>query len=104
MRLIALVPGSIQYIEQGNAPTSKNARRRKKKAAAAKRAAAKEAAAASASNSNMKCWNCGGIGRTVEEALSMRGERGIRVADFNYRKASLELGMLKGNAFVITLR
>lgn len=47
-----------------------------------------------------------GVGsrRTVEEALTERGERGIRVADFNYRKASLELGMLKGNAFVITLR
>ncbi|KAI0959504.1 hypothetical protein AcW1_004311 [Taiwanofungus camphoratus] len=42
--------------------------------------------------------------RTVEEALTRRGERGIRIADFNYRKASLELGMLKGNAFVITLR
>lgn len=42
--------------------------------------------------------------RTVEEVLTQRGERGVRVADFNYRKASLELGMLKGNAFVITLR
>lgn len=42
--------------------------------------------------------------RTTEEALTQRGERGVRVADFNYRKASLELGMLKGNAFVITLR
>ena len=42
--------------------------------------------------------------RTMEEALTQRGERGVRVADFNYRKASLELGMLKGNAFVITLR
>jgi hypothetical protein len=38
------------------------------------------------------------------DALKERGERGIRVADFNYRKARLELGMLKGNAFVITLR
>lgn len=45
-----------------------------------------------------------GSQRTEEEALTHRGERGIRVADFNYRKASLELGMLKGNAFVITLR
>ena len=45
-----------------------------------------------------------GVRRTEEEALTQRGERGIRVADFNYRKASLELGMLKGNAFVITLR
>ncbi|GBE79670.1 pseudouridine synthase [Sparassis latifolia] len=42
--------------------------------------------------------------RTEEEAVTHRGERGIRIADFNYRKASLELGMLKGNAFVITLR
>ncbi|OSX60298.1 hypothetical protein POSPLADRAFT_1075036 [Postia placenta MAD-698-R-SB12] len=42
--------------------------------------------------------------RTAEEALTRRGERGIRIADFNYRKASLELGLLKGNAFVITLR
>ncbi|CDO71290.1 hypothetical protein BN946_scf184908.g47 [Trametes cinnabarina] len=42
--------------------------------------------------------------RTMEEILTQRGERGVRVADFNYRKASLELGMLKGNAFVITLR
>jgi len=42
--------------------------------------------------------------RTREDALTKRGDRGIRIADFNYRKASLELGMLKGNAFVITLR
>ena len=42
--------------------------------------------------------------RTPEEATTKRGERGIRVADFNYRRAGLELGMLKGNAFVITLR
>ena len=42
--------------------------------------------------------------RTAEQVLTMRGDRGIRIADFNYRKASLELGMLKGNAFVITLR
>lgn len=42
--------------------------------------------------------------RTVEEAVSQRGERGVRVADFKYRKAGLELGMLKGNFFIITLR
>ena len=42
--------------------------------------------------------------RALEEALTQRGERGLRVTDFNYRRASLELGMLKGNAFVITLR
>lgn len=42
--------------------------------------------------------------KTLQEVLSQRGERGVRIADLNYRKASLELGMLKGNAFVITLR
>lgn len=42
--------------------------------------------------------------KTKEEAVSFRGERGIRIADLNYRKSFLELGMLKGNAFVITLR
>lgn len=42
--------------------------------------------------------------KSAEEAVKERGERGVRVADFNYRKAGLELGMLKGNAFVITLR
>jgi tRNA pseudouridine13 synthase len=42
--------------------------------------------------------------RSIEEILSQRGERGVRIADFNYRKAGLELGMLKGNVFVITLR
>ncbi|KAH9006957.1 tRNA pseudouridine synthase D [Lactarius hatsudake] len=36
--------------------------------------------------------------------LRNRGERGVRIADLVYRKAALELGMLKGNAFVITLR
>ncbi|KIL68071.1 hypothetical protein M378DRAFT_158583 [Amanita muscaria Koide BX008] len=42
--------------------------------------------------------------KPAEVALKQRGERGIRIADLNYRKASLELGMLKGNSFVITLR
>ncbi|TDL29480.1 tRNA pseudouridine synthase D [Rickenella mellea] len=42
--------------------------------------------------------------RTMSEVLTQRGERGVRVSDLNYRKASLELGMLKGNMFVITLR
>ncbi len=42
--------------------------------------------------------------RTKEEAVEKRGERGVRVGDLCYRKAGLELGMLKGNAFVITLR
>lgn len=42
--------------------------------------------------------------RTLEDVMKQRGERGIRISDLNYRKASLELGMLKGNAFIITLR
>jgi len=41
---------------------------------------------------------------TADDAIRERGERGVRVADLTYRKAALELGMLKGNAFVITLR
>ena len=51
-----------------------------------------------------KLANGVGARRTAEEAVTRRGERGIRIADFNYRKASLELGMLKGNGFLITLR
>lgn len=47
----------------------------------------------------------GQVGRkSRDEALTRRGDRGIRIADLNYRKSFLELGMLKGNAFVITLR
>ncbi|KAF8845835.1 tRNA pseudouridine synthase D [Paxillus ammoniavirescens] len=42
--------------------------------------------------------------RSALEAVTQRGDRGIRIADLNYRKAGLELGMLKGNEFVITLR
>jgi tRNA pseudouridine13 synthase len=42
--------------------------------------------------------------KAYDQATKQRAERGVRIADFNYRKASLELGMLKGNAFVITLR
>ncbi|KZT41182.1 tRNA pseudouridine synthase D [Sistotremastrum suecicum HHB10207 ss-3] len=47
-----------------------------------------------------------GFGRlkTMEQILSERGDRGIRIGDLVYRRAGLELGMLKGNAFVITLR
>ena len=48
--------------------------------------------------------NCQNGRRTPQEAVTQRAERGVRIADFNYRKSSLELGMLKGNAFVITLR
>ncbi len=42
--------------------------------------------------------------QSAEDAARSRGERGVRTADFVYRNAALELGMLKGNAFVITLR
>jgi len=51
-----------------------------------------------------KLINNPGSRKTTQEAISQRGERGVRIADLNYRKAGLELGMLKGNAFVITLR
>lgn len=39
-----------------------------------------------------------------EESTKRRGDHGVRIADFDYRETSLELGMLKGNQFVITLR
>jgi len=42
--------------------------------------------------------------QSADDAIHERGERGVRIADLCYRKAGLELGMLKGNAFVITLR
>ncbi|KAF8709464.1 tRNA pseudouridine synthase D (TruD), partial [Rhizoctonia solani] len=42
--------------------------------------------------------------RSPEDVVKQRGERGVRVSDINYRKGYLELGMLKGNEFVITLR
>ncbi|KEP53803.1 tRNA pseudouridine synthase [Rhizoctonia solani 123E] len=42
--------------------------------------------------------------RSPEDVLKQRGERGVRVSDINYRRGYLELGMLKGNEFVITLR
>ncbi|CAE6429641.1 unnamed protein product [Rhizoctonia solani] len=42
--------------------------------------------------------------RAPEDVLKQRGERGVRVSDINYRRGYLELGMLKGNEFVITLR
>lgn len=41
---------------------------------------------------------------TAYQANAERGERGIRIGDLTYRKGFLELGMLKGNEFVITLR
>ncbi|KZT20419.1 pseudouridine synthase, partial [Neolentinus lepideus HHB14362 ss-1] len=43
-------------------------------------------------------------GRTAEDAVRERGERGVRIADLSYKRQGLELGNLKGNAFVITLR
>lgn len=49
-------------------------------------------------------WRLANGRRTPKEAVTQRGERGVRIADFNYRKSSLELGLLKGNAFIITLR
>ncbi|KAG9002678.1 hypothetical protein FRB94_003713 [Tulasnella sp. JGI-2019a] len=42
--------------------------------------------------------------RTVEHALKERGERGVRIGALEYKPSFLELGMLKGNAFLITLR
>ncbi|WWC67110.1 uncharacterized protein I206_101017 [Kwoniella pini CBS 10737] len=42
--------------------------------------------------------------RSEEAAVTERGERGVRVGDFAYSNKYLELGMLKGNQFVITLR
>lgn len=42
--------------------------------------------------------------RTQEEILSERGERGVRIGDLSYRKGHLQLGMLKGNEFLVTLR
>ncbi|KAH8830450.1 pseudouridine synthase [Flagelloscypha sp. PMI_526] len=42
--------------------------------------------------------------RSKTDAMTQRGERGVRIADISYDKNSLELGMLRGNAFVITLR
>lgn len=42
--------------------------------------------------------------KSMEEAVSERGERGVRIGDIGYRKGHLQLGMLTGNAFVVTLR
>ena len=42
--------------------------------------------------------------KSVLEAVSERGERGVRIGDIDYRKGHLQLGMLTGNAFVVTLR
>lgn len=37
-------------------------------------------------------------------AVTERGERGTRIGDVEYSDKYLELGMLKGNHFTITLR
>lgn len=37
-------------------------------------------------------------------ALKERGDRGTRVGDFRYEKDGLDLGLLRGNMFKITLR
>ncbi|OCF71410.1 tRNA pseudouridine13 synthase [Kwoniella mangroviensis CBS 8886] len=42
--------------------------------------------------------------RNEQKAIEERGERGVRIGDLEYSKQYLELGMLKGNQFVITLR
>jgi len=45
------------------------------------------------------------LGRRTEESATMeRAERGCRIGDLEYSNDYLELGMLKGNQFVITLR
>lgn len=42
--------------------------------------------------------------RTAEQAVEERGERGTRIGDLCYARKPLDLGMLKGNHFTITLR
>ncbi|WVQ93983.1 hypothetical protein IAU59_001061 [Kwoniella sp. CBS 9459] len=42
--------------------------------------------------------------RNEREAVEDRGERGVRIGDLAYSDKYLELGMLRGNQFVITLR
>jgi tRNA pseudouridine13 synthase len=42
--------------------------------------------------------------KTFGQAIHERGERGLRIGDLEYSDEYLELGMLKGNHFVITLR
>lgn len=42
--------------------------------------------------------------RTDEGAVAERGERGTRIGDLEYSSQHLDLGDLKGNEFVITLR
>lgn len=42
--------------------------------------------------------------RSEEEAVTRRGDRGTRIGDLCYAQKTLDLGMLKGNHFTITLR
>ncbi|GMK54184.1 hypothetical protein CspeluHIS016_0107700 [Cutaneotrichosporon spelunceum] len=42
--------------------------------------------------------------RSEEEAVTRRGDRGTRIGDLSYAQKPLDLGMLKGNHFTITLR
>lgn len=47
----------------------------------------------------------GGRGSYAErQATKTRGDRGVRVGDFAYEKEALDLGLLRGNHFKITLR
>lgn len=45
-----------------------------------------------------------GRDRTVHDAVSARGEHGIRIAHLSYAHHPLKLGQLRGNEFTITLR
>ncbi|CCF48872.1 hypothetical protein NDA10_003451 [Ustilago hordei] len=45
-----------------------------------------------------------GKGRTVLDATTARGDRGIRIGHLSYAQQPLKLGQLKGNEFTITLR
>ena len=42
--------------------------------------------------------------RSERAALEQRADRGCRIGDLGYSDQYLELGMLKGNQFMITLR
>jgi tRNA pseudouridine13 synthase len=42
--------------------------------------------------------------RTAQNAVELRADRGVRIGDLAYSPQYLELGMLKGNKFTITLR
>lgn len=46
----------------------------------------------------------GGNRKTISQAISERGDRGVRISDLRYADEPLGLGQLKGNEFVITLR